>query len=135
MAQKERPLSPFMQYRWQYTMFLSFAHRASGVFMSIGSTLLVYWLVAAASGSAAYDEALKCLSAPITKVALFTWLLAFFYHFCNGIRHLGWDLGYGFEKAVARKTGTLVFVAAIVLTVLTWLCISARITATAGGLV
>jgi len=134
MAQLERPLSPHLQvYRWQYTNTLSILHRASGVFMSIGITLLVYWLYAAASGSATYDRALICLAAPITKIAMFVWLLAFFYHFCNGIRHLGWDLGYGFEKAVAKRTGTLVFVVSIVLTVLTWLCISARITAAGGS--
>lgn len=135
MAQQERPLSPFMHYRWQYTNTLSILHRATGVFMSVGITLLVYWLAAAASGSESYDQALRCLSSPITKVAMFAWLLAFFYHLLNGIRHLGWDLGYGFEKAVARKTGTVMFIAAIVLTVLTWMCIATRITATAGGLV
>jgi succinate dehydrogenase / fumarate reductase, cytochrome b subunit len=135
MAQQERPLSPFMHYRWQYTNTLSILHRASGVFMSVGITLLVYWLAAAAAGSESYDQALRCLSAPLTKVAMFAWLLAFFYHLLNGIRHLGWDLGYGFEKAVAKRNGTMVFVVAIVLTVLTWLCIASRITATAGGLV
>ncbi len=136
MAQQERPLSPFMHYRWQYTNTLSILHRASGVFMSVGITLLVYWLVAAASGNAAYEAALRCLSAPLTKLAMFAWLLAFFYHLLNGLRHLGWDMGYGFEKAIARKTGTVVFVSAIVLTVLTWMCISARITASVtGGLV
>jgi succinate dehydrogenase / fumarate reductase cytochrome b subunit len=133
MAQPERPLSPFMNYRWQYTNTLSILHRASGVFMSVGLTLLVYWLLAAASGSDSYEASLRCLSAPLTKAALFTWLLAFYYHLLNGIRHLGWDMGYGFEKAVARKTGTLVFVGAIVLTILTWMCIAARITASASG--
>ncbi len=136
MAQHERPLSPFMNYRWQYSMTLSILHRASGVFMSVGIMLLVYWLVSAATGPAAYDTALRCLAAPLTQAALFAWLLAFFYHLLNGIRHLGWDLGVGFEKAVARKTGTVVFIGAIVLTVLTWMCISVRITATTtGGLV
>ena len=133
MAQQERPLSPFMHYRWQYTNTLSILHRLSGVFMAAGITLLVYWLVAAASGNAAYDTALSCLTSPLTKLALFGWLLAFYYHLLNGIRHLGWDLGYGFERAVARKTGTLVFIAAIVLTALTWWCISVRITATVTG--
>ncbi len=136
MAQPERPLSPFMHYRWQYTNTLSILHRASGVFMSVGIALLVYWLAAAASGSAAYETALSCFASPLTKVAMFAWLLAFFYHLLNGLRHLGWDMGYGFEKAVARKTGTVVFIGAIVLTVLTWMCIAARITASVtGGLV
>jgi succinate dehydrogenase / fumarate reductase cytochrome b subunit len=133
MAQQERPLSPFMIYRWQYTNTLSILHRASGVSLALGIPLLVYWLSALASGEQAYSQALHCLAAPITQVAIFVWVLAFFYHLLNGIRHLGWDMGYGFEKAVAKRTGTLVFVLAIVLTLLTWWCIASRITA--GGLV
>jgi succinate dehydrogenase / fumarate reductase, cytochrome b subunit len=130
MTQHERPLSPFMHYRWQYTNTLSILHRLSGVFMAVGIILLVYWLAAAAAGNESYDVALQCLSAPVAKVAMFAWLLAFYYHLLNGIRHLGWDLGYGFEKAIARKTGSLVFITALVLTALTWWCIATRITAT-----
>lgn len=101
--------------------------------MSVGIVLLVYWLVAAASGPDSYEVALQCLTAPLTKVAMFAWLLSFYYHLLNGIRHLGWDLGYGFELLVARKTGTLVFIGAIVLTALTWWCIALRITASTSG--
>lgn len=138
MALQERPVSPHIQiYRWKYTFFsLSVWHRATGVVMSLGIALLVYWLAAAAAGREAYDQALTLFASPLTKIALFGWLLAFFYHLLNGLRHLGWDLGYGFEKAVARKTGTVVFIGAIVLTVLTWMYITARITAgVTGGLV
>lgn len=136
MALPERPLSPFMNYRWQYTNTLSILHRASGVFLSLGFLLLVYWVAAAASGSAAYDSATSMLASPLVKLTMFLWLLAFYFHFFNGIRHLGWDLGYGFEKAVARNTGALVFVGAIVLALLTWWCIALRISApVSGGLV
>jgi succinate dehydrogenase / fumarate reductase, cytochrome b subunit len=133
MAQPERPLSPFMNYRWQYTNTLSILHRASGVFLSLGIVLLVYWLVAAAAGRDAYAAALGNLSSALARLALFVWLLAFYYHLLNGIRHLGWDLGYGFEKAVARNTGTIVFIGAIVLTLLTWWCVSLRINAGLSG--
>lgn len=135
MAKLERPLSPHIQiYRWKHTFFsISVWHRATGVALSAGIGLLVYWLAAAASGSASYDKALSCLSSPIAKVAMFGWLWAFFYHLLNGIRHLGLDLGYGFEKAFARKTGTLAVVASVVLALLTWWCIATRITATVGG--
>jgi succinate dehydrogenase / fumarate reductase cytochrome b subunit len=134
MGQLERPLSPHLQvYRWQYTNTLSILHRASGVFLSLGVPLLVYWLGALAAGTKAYAQALPYLSAPLTKVAMFGWLAAFFYHLLNGIRHLGWDIGYGFEKAVARKTGTLVFIASIVFTALTWWCIVSRISVSTGG--
>jgi succinate dehydrogenase / fumarate reductase, cytochrome b subunit len=136
MAQRERPLSPFMNYRWQYTNTLSILHRVTGVFMAAGIVLLVFWLASIASGQEAYGAALKCLSAPLTKLVLFGWLAAFYYHLCNGIRHLCWDMGYGFEKAVAKKTGTVVVVIALAMTILTWWCIASRITATvAGGLV
>ena len=89
--------------------------------------------MAAASGEVAYGAAVQLLSGAIFKLAIFLWMLAFFYHLLNGIRHLGWDLGYGFEKAVARQTGNLVFIGAIVLTALTWWGISTRITASVSG--
>jgi succinate dehydrogenase / fumarate reductase, cytochrome b subunit len=133
MAQQERPLSPFMHYRWQYTNGLSILHRMTGVFMSAGIVLLVYWLVALAAGQESYDAALNCFKSPLVKLALFGWLAAFYYHLCNGIRHLFWDMGYGFEKAVAKKTGTVVVMVALAMTVLTWWCIASRITAGASG--
>lgn len=133
MTQRERPLSPFMNYRWQYTNTLSILHRLTGVFMSLGLVLLTYWLVAAASGAEAYSNALDVLSMSIVRFALFLWLLSFYYHFFNGIRHLCWDMGWGFERAVARKSGWLVFVGAIVLTILTWMCISLRLYVNANG--
>jgi len=133
MTQRERPISPFLHYRWQYTNTLSILHRLSGVFMSIGLALLVYWLVAAASGPAAYEAALSVLSLSVVKIALFLWLLSFYYHLLNGVRHLFWDVGLGFERALARKTGWLVFISAIVVSVLTWMCLSLRIYATANG--
>jgi len=136
MIQHERPLSPFMHYRWQYSNTLSILHRVTGIFMSVGLLLLVYWLIAAATGAEAYDAALKLLNLSVTKFALFLWLLSFYYHFFNGIRHLCWDMGWGFERAVAKKTGWLVFISAIVLTALTWMCLSLHIYASVtGGLV
>ena len=136
MTSRERPLSPFMNYRWQYTMTLSILHRLTGVFMSLGLMLLVYWLVSAAAGEEAYDAALDVLSMPLVKVLLFLWLLSFYYHLLNGVRHLCWDMIWGFERAVAKLTGWIVFVSAIVLTVLTWMCITLRLTASVtGGLV
>jgi len=133
MAQHERPLSPFLHYRWQYTNTLSILHRLSGVFMSVGLVLFVYWLAAIASGQSSYDQSLTCFSSMFTKIALLAWLQAFFYHLLNGLRHIGWDLGYGFEKSMARKTGTVVFITAVVLTALTWWCITSRITFSVSG--
>jgi succinate dehydrogenase / fumarate reductase cytochrome b subunit len=135
MAKLERPLSPHIQiYRLKHTFLsLSVWHRATGVALTVGIVLLIYWLAAAAAGSTSYDRALEVLSSPLAKIAMFGWLWSFFYHLLAGIRHLGWDLGYGFEKVFARKTGRLVLVGSVVLTVLTWWCIATRITATVGG--
>ena len=101
--------------------------------MSLGLVLLVYWLASAASGAAAYATALNILALPLIKFALFVALLSYYYHLFNGIRHLCWDMGWGFERAVARKAGWLVFVSAIVLTALTWMCLCLRIYAGGNG--
>jgi succinate dehydrogenase / fumarate reductase cytochrome b subunit len=133
MTSHERPLSPFMHYRWQYTNTLSILHRLTGVFMALALVLMVYWLAAAASGSESYETALDVLRMSVIKWVMFFWLLSFYYHLLNGIRHLCWDMGWGFERAVAKKTGWLVFVSAIVLTALTWMCVSQRMFVSVNG--
>lgn len=115
MAARERPLSPHMQvYRFGYTMLLSFSHRLAGMALSFGFLLLSCWLLAIAGGEAEYAAVMAFMGTWPVKVALAVWLLAFWYHLFNGLRHLAWDAGYGFEKAQARRTGVLV----VVLTVL-----------------
>jgi succinate dehydrogenase / fumarate reductase cytochrome b subunit len=114
-----RPLSPYMQYvnaQTIHTMGFSILHRITGVALTVGSVLLVYWLLAAASGPDQYAEAQNFLACTWVQVALVGWLFSFCYHFLNGIRHLVWDTGRGFDLHVARKSGYAVFVAAIVLT-------------------
>jgi succinate dehydrogenase / fumarate reductase cytochrome b subunit len=95
-----------------YTMVLSISHRISGVFQSIGMLLLVYWLVAAASGGGAYATAAKVFGNPLVKLAIAGWIVAFWFHLFAGVRHLFWDAGYGFEKATARRSARLVLVMA-----------------------
>jgi succinate dehydrogenase / fumarate reductase, cytochrome b subunit len=115
MAMRDRPLSPHLQvYRPMYTMVLSIAHRAAGLALSAGSLLLAWWLMAVASGEAAYASATEVLSAWPVKLVLTGFMLAFWYHLFAGLRHLAWDAGYGFAKAQARRSGRLV----VVLTVL-----------------
>jgi len=121
MAQPERPLSPFLHYRWQYTNALSILHRISGVLLSGCFFLLVYWLAAAASGPQAYAGALRCLASPLTQFVLAGGLFAFCYHLLNGIRHLCFDAGVGFELATARKSGWAVAIGAVVLGAAAWL--------------
>jgi succinate dehydrogenase / fumarate reductase, cytochrome b subunit len=117
MAQPQRPLSPFMQYRWQYTNTLSILHRITGILLSLCFVVLVCWLAAAAAGPDAYDEALGWIGSPLVQLVLFGGLFSFSYHLLNGIRHLFWDAGYGFELPVARKTGWAAFVGSLVLTI------------------
>jgi succinate dehydrogenase / fumarate reductase, cytochrome b subunit len=121
MAQPERPLSPFMQYRWLYTNTLSILHRITGILLSAGFLLLVYWLVAAARGPEAYARASACLASIPMRLVLAGVLWSFCYHFLNGIRHLFWDAGLGFELKTARASGWTVAVASVVLTFLLWI--------------
>lgn len=115
-----RPLSPFMSYRWQYTNTLSILHRATGCALSIGLLLFVYWLVAAASGADAYARAQGVFAHPLTRLVLVGFSFAFFYHLLNGVRHLVWDTGHGFEKKTARASGWLAFIGSLVLTAFLW---------------
>ncbi len=124
MATANRPLSPHLQvYKPQLTSSLSILHRGSGVFLSIGTLVLLYWLLALAAGPEAYVQAQSCLGSWYGQLALFGWTLAFYYHFCNGIRHLCWDAGYGFDIEVAYKSGYAVVAGAVGLTLITWIII------------
>jgi succinate dehydrogenase / fumarate reductase, cytochrome b subunit len=130
-AKRERPLSPHLQiYRWQYTMALSILHRATGVALSVGMLLLVYWLVALASGPEAYADARIVFAHPITRVLLVAFSFAFFFHLCNGVRHLMWDTGRGLERKAARTSGWIAFLVAVAVTVLFWMLVMQRF---AGG--
>ena len=121
MPRHERPLSPFMQYRWLYSNTLSILHRLTGLLLSAGFLLLVYWLVAAARGPESYEHALSYLASIPMQVVLAGVLWSWCYHFLNGIRHLCWDAGVGFERGVARASGWAVAIASLVLATLLWL--------------
>lgn len=125
MAQRARPLSPFMHYRWQYTNTLSILHRITGVLLSFGFLLLVYWLAAAAAGADRYAEAVATLASPLAQLVLFGAAFAFCYHLLNGIRHLVFDMGHGFELHTARRSGWAVAVGALVLGFIVWLVVRA----------
>lgn len=121
MSTQNRPLSPHLQvYRPQWTMVLSISHRITGVALAVGTLLLVWWLAAAASGPEAYGTVQAFLGTILGRLMLFGWTLALFYHLCNGIRHLFWDAGYGFELKTAYGSGLLVLLASLVLTLAAW---------------
>ncbi len=122
MATQDRPLSPHLQvYRPQITSMLSILHRITGVGLGAGTLLIAWWLIAAATGPEAFDTAQAFIGSLIGRLILlgFTWAL--FYHLCNGIRHLVWDAGYGYDLDSVTRTGWLVVVASLVLTALAWI--------------
>ncbi len=121
IQQYPRPLSPHLQiYRWQLTAIMSITHRATGVFLTMGTLVLVYWLMAVAMGPGAYQQAQHLLGSPFGLLILFAWSFSLFYHLCNGIRHLFWDAGCGFELKTVYASGYFVWVATLVLTGLAW---------------
>jgi succinate dehydrogenase / fumarate reductase cytochrome b subunit len=116
-----RPLSPHLQiYRPQITSVLSITHRITGVALATGTLLLVWWLAAAALGEAAYARVGAFVGSPIGLLLLFGWSLALFYHLANGIRHLFWDTGRGFDLSTAEKSGYAVLAFALAATVVAW---------------
>jgi succinate dehydrogenase / fumarate reductase, cytochrome b subunit len=122
MRSADRPISPHLQiYRWQLTSVLSILHRAAGVVLSAGAILLVWWLVATASGPDAYEGVANFLGSWIGLLLLFGWTTALFYHLCNGIRHLVWDTGQALDLKSTYLGGWLVVGATAVLTVATWI--------------
>jgi succinate dehydrogenase / fumarate reductase, cytochrome b subunit len=118
-----RPISPFMlgsAYQFQMSSTTSILHRITGVGLGLGTLLFTAWLVAAASGDSAFSVVQAILGSPFGLFILFCFTLALFYHFCNGIRHLSWDAGKGFELPAMHRNGALVIAATFVLTVAFW---------------
>jgi succinate dehydrogenase / fumarate reductase, cytochrome b subunit len=111
----ERPLSPHITvYRWAYTMTLSILHRVTGVALAVTLLGLVVWLVGASIGADAYAALLPLLISLPSKMLIALAVAALIFHFCNGLRHLAWDLGWGFERADARRSAALVVVATLI---------------------
>lgn len=117
-----RPLSPHLQvYRPQITSMLSISHRITGIGLSVGTLLLVWWLVAAATGPEAFGTVQAFIGSWFGLLLMFGWTFCLWFHLSNGIRHLVWDAGYGFELPQVYFSGYLVIGASVGLTVLTWI--------------
>jgi succinate dehydrogenase / fumarate reductase, cytochrome b subunit len=117
-----RPTSPHVGiYRWQIGNTLSILHRLTGVALAVGLLALCYWLVALAAGERSYAAAAKLLAGPAGLACLIGWTFAFFYHLLNGVRHLFWDVGRGFERTERHLSGWLAVLGALVLTACTWM--------------
>ena len=122
MATRERPLSPHLQvYRWQITMTMSILHRVTGVILTVGAFALAWWLLALATGGEAYADAAECLASPLGKLFLFGFTLALVYHLFNGVRHLLWDAGWGFEIPEFYASGWTVAALTVIFTLVIWI--------------
>jgi succinate dehydrogenase / fumarate reductase cytochrome b subunit len=115
-----RPISPHLTiYRRSLTMMMSITHRITGCGMALGGLLVVWWFLAAARGPERFDRVNWLLSSWLGGLVMIGLLACLWYHFFNGIRHLMWDTGAGFEVSGLRNTGMVVLGATAVMTVIT----------------
>ena len=122
MHKNPRPLSPHLQvYKPQLTSVLSIMHRGTGVVIAIGAVIIALWFWSIMLGPEAYDCISGFLNSVFGKVLLVVWTACTAYHLFNGIRHLFWDFGYGFELSQTYTSGWLVVIASVVFTVGVWL--------------
>ena len=119
MANPNRPLSPHLQvYRPQITSILSITHRATGIALAGGAVLFSYWIMAATYGPDAFSQAQAVLGSWFGQFVLWGMTFSLFYHLGNGIRHLAWDIGWGYELDKMRMSGWLTVIFAVAMTVL-----------------
>jgi succinate dehydrogenase / fumarate reductase cytochrome b subunit len=117
MPVRDRPLSPHLQvYRWQIGNTLSILHRMTGVALAFGLVALSFWLVSLAGGEDTYATARHAFASPLGLMFLLGWTFSFMYHLLNGVRHLLWDVGYGFERTARRASGWIAVLGALGLT-------------------
>ena len=117
-----RPISPHLQvYKPQLTSVLSILHRITGVALAVGTILLVYWLIAAASGPEAFASAEALIGSWLGRILLFGWTIALYFHLSNGIRHLFWDAGFGFELKTVYASGWTAVALAVALTLVSFI--------------
>jgi len=117
-----RPLSPHLQiYRWSWTMAMSIAHRATGTALYGGTLLIALWLIAAASGPAAYETAQSIAGSILGKLVLFGYTFVLLHHMVGGLRHFVWDLGHGFEPQARTNLAKYSVVVSGGLTLLVWI--------------
>ena len=122
MPSGNRPLSPHLQvYRPQLTSILSILHRITGVVIWAGAVMMTYWIASATYGPEAFARAQWFLGSWFGRLVLLGLTGATFYHLANGIRHLAWDIGWGYEMDKLNISGWAVLIFTGVMTVLTFL--------------
>ena len=122
MTDNQNPISPHLQiYRWHISSLLSITHRISGVINLLALILIFFWLLTLSFGESNYELFLIIINSFFGKFILigFTWSMCF--HILSGVRHLVWDMGYGFEIKTANISGIIVIIFSLVLTIVFWL--------------
>ena len=125
---RQRPRSPHLQiYKPQITSVLSILHRGTGIVLSIGSIILVLWIVTLTLGESTYLMYSNIINNWFGKFIIFGFTFALFYHLSNGIRHLFWDAGYGYDLNHAYISGISVIISSLLLTSMTWLIVYIKV--------
>lgn len=120
---QQRPLSPHLQvYRLPLTALMSISHRASGIFLAFGSLFIAAWIIAAGMGQTYYDMFMSFAQSGLGTLLLFGWSVALYYHLCNGLRHMLWDMGAGLNEKCANRGSVMVLIMTLILTAATWYC-------------
>ena len=118
---RSRPLSPHLQvYKPIPTMVMSIVHRVTGAALYFGTVLVAWWLIAAASGEAYFDQANWFFGSWIGRIVLFGYTWALMHHMLGGLRHFMWDMGCGYEKHFNTKLAIVTPIVSVALTVLVW---------------
>jgi succinate dehydrogenase / fumarate reductase, cytochrome b subunit len=121
MADTRRPVSPHLQiYKWQVQMVTSILHRATGIVLAVGTLLILWGMLSLAAGEEAFDQFKVCMGSPLGMLVMIGWSWAFFFHLCNGIRHLVQDAGAGYAIPQFVRSSWLSVIVSIVLVLLVW---------------
>lgn len=122
VKQAARPLSPHLQiYRWSWTMAMSIAHRVTGCALYAGTLLIAFWLVAAASGPAAFATAQAVAGSILGRLVLFGYTFALLHHMVGGLRHFVWDMGHGYDPQTRMNLAKYSGIVSGGLTLLVWI--------------
>ena len=122
MKDNQKPISPHLQiYRWQISSLLSITHRIVGIVNLLALIFIFFWILILSFGESNYELFISAINSFFGKFILigFTWSMSF--HMLSGIRHLVWDMGYGFEIKTANISGILVIIFSLILTIIFWL--------------
>ena len=122
MQEKDNPLSPHLQiYRWQKSSLLSITHRIVGVINILAISAICFWSLFLLLGAENYEVINNFFNSFFGKFIAVGLCWTFSFHILNELRHLFWDMGYGFDLKISRITGVLALVGSFVLTILFYL--------------